>query len=91
MTTTDHNPLAGECTCHLSPPCAWCTSLDEVETEVYAAGGRLYLRALMWARETGDYFMVTETGATAPAVIRAVAVFVDGRIMRSTWWRAAPG
>lgn len=27
------------CTCHLSPPCSFCTSLDKEEMEAYINGG----------------------------------------------------
>lgn len=28
-----------ECTCHISPPCAFCTSLSEEEVDIYESGG----------------------------------------------------
>lgn len=27
------------CSCHINPPCGWCTSLTEEEVEIYAVYG----------------------------------------------------
>jgi hypothetical protein len=32
--------INGECSCHLSPPCTWCTELSEEEADIYGADGR---------------------------------------------------
>lgn len=31
--------MSDGCTCHISPPCNWCTSLTEEEAELFAQGG----------------------------------------------------
>lgn len=33
------------CSCHISPPCGWCTSLTEGEASAYYSGGREALDA----------------------------------------------
>jgi len=36
---------AAECVCHLSPPCDFCCSLNEVETSIFEQGGIKALHA----------------------------------------------
>ena len=32
--------MSGECTCHISPPCAWCVEAPSEEAAEYAGGDR---------------------------------------------------
>ena len=41
----------GSCSCHITPPCDWCTSLDEYEADAFANGGREALEELWSKRE----------------------------------------
>jgi hypothetical protein len=42
--------VEGECTCHIAPPCSFCTSMTEEEANIFASGGldalRQYRRGL---------------------------------------------
>lgn len=40
-----------ECTCHISPPCNFCISLDEDEIDAYLSGGRHGLFNFIWDRD----------------------------------------
>lgn len=36
--------VEGECTCHIAPPCSFCTSMTEEEANIFASGGLDALR-----------------------------------------------
>lgn len=47
----DREMLERGCTCHLSPPCTFCTEMTEEEFEAYESGGRDALEKLIDTRE----------------------------------------
>lgn len=47
------------CSCHISPPCSFCTSLTEEEADVYAKGGLDALRKYRQRQKDLDEYEAT--------------------------------